>query len=252
MAPNGKKNGRRPRRSGRRRELYYTNKVIANVPCQTGDTDFSLKDLLGPDLDNRKVILKSFHVQILPPVIAGSRLATATQVAQSYTPPQVQLKISGPIWTSALRDQQGLFVPNFVPQTRFKQMSAVNPTNYRYTAFAPTMKVPLDSADEFHLLRVSVVTINPLSDGNPLEASGMNVCITTHVKLIVQETLTEITPAAQSLASSAAFAPAPNQSDAPSERHSVLSLARGFELGRANNESQEPQAPAVYRFSPGF
>lgn len=170
---------RRNRRTNRQRgpKGGRQNFTFCNtVEIRSGvNSSFHLQELLGSSIFFRKVVLKKFVVQALPLQVPGETVEYSPSV-------QAQLQVSGPIWTGSEQ--------SFVPNKPFRLLSRVNPTKLEIRAFLPTMKVPLDSENNQHRLKIAMSSIDD-------EDQFMYCRVTTYVRLLPQENLITVQPNAR-------------------------------------------------------
>jgi hypothetical protein len=161
-AKRGNNNGKRP--------MIFSNTIQEHLVGPANRAGYTLQQLLGTSLAERKVKLSSISVQFLP-----------DQLSEAANDIAAQLKLGGTIWTgqvfSASTDG------NDVPNQRYKVLNRVRPTVLSITPFQPTMKVALNSEDLSHGMSITF-------NGNP---DGVFVIITTKVQLMPQHILVDVT-----------------------------------------------------------
>jgi hypothetical protein len=175
--PANNTNGRRKRRTKRRWTggIAFQNTVQEQVGESEVFKDYTLSDLLGTSITDRKVKLCSILVQFLP-----------NQLSSAQNDVAAQLQLGGTIWTGQSFAAGG----NLVPNAKYKMLNRVKPSTLFIVPFQPTMRVALDSEDIEHGLRVQF-------NGT---AEGVFLVITTSVQLLPQQNLVTITKGSRPVA----------------------------------------------------
>lgn len=167
-----------PRQRSRRRNLVtFKNTVLFKQTPEKPGSDgrvpvappkvvlYSVKDLLGPSVENRMVIVKRFRVRALP-AIYGDR----------YTAPTyMQVGVYGPLWTD----------DNYVPNSTLRLINAVKPTVMTVKPSSPTMKAPFNTESDNNYLGVLLTATD---DSN----AAVNIEVTTFVDMYPQQEIKEI------------------------------------------------------------